>query len=166
MQFYTESKSLEKSNFSGMKWQCGKCYKRVSFQLPSESFNFGMSNIERHMDTCEANNIPILQEKVRDKMVDRTMWQWGICLHRNLKVFCSGCGVSIELTHLKRPRCWEGLKAGGEAGNRGWDGGCEQTPEDGEGQGSLACCSPQHRRVKHDLVAEQQQYTLRHELCH
>ena len=27
-----------------------------------------------------------------------------------------------ELTHWKRPWCWEGLKAGGEGGDRGWDG--------------------------------------------
>ena len=27
-----------------------------------------------------------------------------------------------ELTHLKRPRCWERLKAGGEGDDRGWDG--------------------------------------------
>ena len=27
-----------------------------------------------------------------------------------------------ELTHLKRSWCWERLKAGGEVGNRGWDG--------------------------------------------
>ena len=27
-----------------------------------------------------------------------------------------------ELTHLKRPWCWERLKAGGEEDNRGWDG--------------------------------------------
>ena len=27
-----------------------------------------------------------------------------------------------ELTHLKRPWCWERLKAGGEGDNRGWDG--------------------------------------------
>ena len=26
-----------------------------------------------------------------------------------------------ELTHLKRPWCWERLKAGGEGDNRGWD---------------------------------------------
>ena len=28
-----------------------------------------------------------------------------------------------ELTHLKRPWCWERLKAGGEGDDRGWDGG-------------------------------------------
>ena len=27
-----------------------------------------------------------------------------------------------EPTHLKRPWCWESLKAGGEGDNRGWDG--------------------------------------------
>ena len=29
---------------------------------------------------------------------------------------------SEELTHLKRPSCWEILRAGGERDNRGWDG--------------------------------------------
>ena len=29
---------------------------------------------------------------------------------------------SNELTHWKRPWCWEGLGAGGEGDNRGWDG--------------------------------------------
>ena len=33
----------------------------------------------------------------------------------------------------------------------------EQTQGDGEGQGSLACCSPLDRRVEHYLVTEQQQ---------
>ena len=27
-----------------------------------------------------------------------------------------------ELTHLKRPWCWENLKVGGEGADRGWDG--------------------------------------------
>ena len=30
--------------------------------------------------------------------------------------------LTLELTHLKRPWCWERLKAGGEGDNRGWDG--------------------------------------------
>ena len=34
----------------------------------------------------------------------------------------------------------------------------EQIPGDGEGQGSLVCCSPWgHKRVKCDLLTEQQQ---------
>ena len=32
----------------------------------------------------------------------------------------------------------------------------EQTPGDGEGQGSLACCSPWGHKVRHDLATEQQ----------
>ena len=31
-------------------------------------------------------------------------------------------GCSFEPTHWKRPWCWERLRAGGEEGNRGWDG--------------------------------------------
>ena len=33
----------------------------------------------------------------------------------------------------------------------------QQTPGDSEGQGSLACCSPWGRRVRHDLLPEQQE---------
>ena len=29
---------------------------------------------------------------------------------------------SLKLTHWKRPWCWEGLEAGGEGNDRGWDG--------------------------------------------
>ena len=54
-----------------------------------------------------------------------------------------------ELTHWKR--CWEGLGAGGEGDDRGWDGwmaspsnrhghGFQWTPGVGDGQGGLACC--------------------------
>ena len=40
-------------------------------------------------------------------------WSW------NSKTLATWCE---ELTHLKRPWCWERLKAGGEGDNRGWDG--------------------------------------------
>ena len=59
-----------------------------------------------------------------------------------------------ELTR-KRPWCWEGLGAGGEGDDRGWDGWMtSQTPWAwvwqalgvGDGQGSLACCSPWGRK--------------------
>ena len=36
----------------------------------------------------------------------------------------------------------------------------EQTLGDGEGQGSLACCSPWGRRVRHSLAIEQQQQQM------
>jgi len=40
-------------------------------------------------------------------------WSW------NFSTLATSCE---ELTHLKRLWCWEGLGAGGEGDNRGWDG--------------------------------------------
>ena len=40
-------------------------------------------------------------------------WSWNF---NTLATWCE------ELTHLKRPWCWERLKAGGEGDARGWDG--------------------------------------------
>ena len=40
-------------------------------------------------------------------------WSWS---SNTLATWCK------ELTHWKRPSCWERLKAGGEGDNRGWDG--------------------------------------------
>ena len=40
-------------------------------------------------------------------------WSWN---SNTLVTWCE------ELTHLKRPRCWERLRAGGEGDSRGWDG--------------------------------------------
>ena len=40
-------------------------------------------------------------------------WSW------NSNTLATSCG---ELTHLKRPRCWERLRAGGEGDDREWDG--------------------------------------------
>ena len=39
-------------------------------------------------------------------------WSW------NSNTLATWCG---ELTHWKRPWCWEGLGAGGEGDDRGWD---------------------------------------------
>ena len=40
-------------------------------------------------------------------------WSWN---SNTLATWCK------ELTHWKRPWCWEGLGAGGEGNDRGWDG--------------------------------------------
>ena len=40
-------------------------------------------------------------------------WSW------NSNTLATSCK---ELTHWKRPWCWERLKAGGEGDDRGWDG--------------------------------------------
>ena len=43
----------------------------------------------------------------------------GLMLKLKLQYFFTWCE---ELTHWKRPWCWEGLGARGEGDNRGWDG--------------------------------------------
>ena len=43
----------------------------------------------------------------------------GLMLELKLQYVATWCE---ELTHLKRPWCWERLKAGGEGDNRVWDG--------------------------------------------
>ena len=67
-------------------------------------------------------------------------WSWN---SNTLATWCE------ELTHLKRPWCWERLRAGGEGYNKGWDGWIASptqwtwvgwTPGVGDGQGGLACC--------------------------
>ena len=42
----------------------------------------------------------------------------GLMLKLKLQYLATWCK---ELTHLKRPLCWERLKAGGEGDDRGWD---------------------------------------------
>ena len=77
------------------------------------------------------------------------IWSWS---SNTLATWCE------ELTHWKRPWCWERLKAGGEGDNRdkmvGWHHWLnghefEQVPGDGDWQGSLACCSSWSHKVSH-----------------
>ena len=67
-------------------------------------------------------------------------WSW------NSNTLATSCE---ELTHWKRPWCWEGLRAGGEGDDRKWDGQMASptwwtwvggTPGVGDGQGALECC--------------------------
>ena len=55
---------------------------------------------------------------------------------------------------MRRPWCWERMRAGGEVGNKGQDGWhhglngheSEWTQGDGDGQGGLACCNSWGRK--------------------
>ena len=58
--------------------------------------------------TCPSWRRPVLGVHWKD-----WCWSW------NSNILATRCK---ELTHLKRPWCWEGLKAGGGEDNRGWDG--------------------------------------------
>ena len=82
---------------------------------------------------------------------------WKSTLNPHWKVWCWNWSSSTlatwceELTHWKRPRCWERLTTKGEESAENemirWHhrfNGHElgQTLGDGEGQGGLTCCSP------------------------
>jgi len=70
------------------------------------------------------------------KTVLTIYWKEGLMLKPKLQFLATWCK---ELTHLKRPWCWERLRAGGEG--HGFDGhGFGWTPGVGDGQGGLVCC--------------------------
>ena len=67
-------------------------------------------------------------------------WNWN---SNTLATWCE------ELTHLKRPWCWERLKAGGKEDKRGWDGWVASVTwwtwvwaSSGSWWWTGACCSP------------------------
>ena len=92
--------------------------------------------------TARRSNQPILKEINPEYSLEVLMLR--------LKLPYCGHLMQRALHHWKRLWCWERLRAGGEGGNRGrngwlappgwWSSGI--TSDDGEGQGSLVCCSP------------------------
>ena len=66
----------------------------------------------------------------------------GLMLSSNSSTLATSCKI---LTHWNRPWCWEGLGAGEEGDDRGWDGidghEFEWIPGVGDGQGGLVYCS-------------------------
>ena len=63
--------------------------------------------------TARRSNQSILKEIVLGVHWKAWCWSW------NSNTLATSCK---ELNHWKRPWCWEGLGAGGEGDNRGWDG--------------------------------------------
>ena len=63
--------------------------------------------------TARRSNQSILKETSPEYSLE------GLMLKLNSNTLATWCK---ELTHCKRPWCWERLKAGGEVDNRGWDG--------------------------------------------
>ena len=63
--------------------------------------------------TAKRSNQSILKEISPGCSLEGMMLSW------NSKTLATWCK---ELTHLKRPWCWERLKVGAEGDNRGWDG--------------------------------------------
>ena len=91
--------------------------------------------------TARRSNQSILKEISPGVHWKDWCWSWNC---NTLATWCE------ELTHWKRPWCWERLRAGGEGDDRGWDGwmaspinghGFGWTLGAGDGQGGLVCCS-------------------------
>ena len=63
--------------------------------------------------TARRSNQSILKEISPGCSLEGLCWSW------NCNTLATSCE---EMTHWKRPWCWEGLGAGGEGDDRGWDG--------------------------------------------
>ena len=63
--------------------------------------------------TARRSNQSILKRSVLSVQWKDWCWSWN---SNTLATWCE------ELTHWKRSWCWEGLGAGGEGDDRGWDG--------------------------------------------
>ena len=106
--------------------------------------------------TARRSNQSILKKLVLNIHWKDWSWSWS---SNTLAIWYK------EPTYWKIPWCWERLRSRGEGDNREWDSWMyhwlnghefEQTPEDYEGQGSLACCSPWGCKDL-DIATEQQQ---------
>ena len=88
------------------------------------------------------SNQSILKEINPEYSLEGWCWSWS---SNTLTTWCK------ELTHWKRPWCWERLKVGEERDNMGWDGWMSlptqsiwvwATPGVDDRQGGLTCYSP------------------------
>ena len=66
--------------------------------------------LESSLDSKEIK--PVNSKRNQPRIFSRTYWNWS---SNTLATWCE------ELTHWKRPWCWERLKAKEEGSGRGWD---------------------------------------------
>ena len=69
--------------------------------------------------TARRSNQSILKESSPECYWKDWCWSWN---SNTLTTWCEELTHLKELTHVKRPWCWERLKAGREGDNRGWGG--------------------------------------------
>ena len=104
--------------------------------------------------TARISNHSILKEICPRCSLEGLIWSWN---SNTVATWCK------ELTHLKRPWCWEsweeeekGMTEDGLVGWHHWlnGHGFGWTPGAGDGQGGQASCSSWFHRVGHDWVTE------------
>ena len=105
--------------------------------------------------TSRRSNHSILKEISPKYSLERLIWSWK---SNTLALWWE------ELTHFKRPWCWERLKEAGEGDDRGWDAWMASPTQWTwvwvnmswviDGQTDLACCITWGCRFGHDWATE------------
>ena len=121
------------SLFSRFSWHCLYGWKTYRFSLKEVSmcimirttYNINSKIVTRCFQTAVlektlespmgTNDIKPINPKGNQLNIHLRDW----CLSWSSSILATWCE---ELTHWKRPGCWERLRAGGEGGNSGWDG--------------------------------------------
>ena len=137
--------------------------------LPSLKEDWGLKNwcfqtvvlekaLESPLDSKETK--PVNPKEKSTLNIHSKDWCWS---SNTLATWCK------EPTQLKRPWCWERLRAGGEGGDRGWDGWMASpiqwtwvsaiSRRQWTGK-SCVLQSIEKQRVRHDLMTEQQNPVL------
>ena len=119
---------------------CKSCTIKKSECQKTDAFELWVLRVTQ---TAKGSNQSTLKEINPEYSVCWKDWWWSW----NFNTLATWCE---ELTHWKRPQCWERLRARGEGGDRGWDGWMASLTQwtwiwakwgETERQGSLACCS-------------------------
>ena len=99
------------NNYSFLEWSV--CFEEKTFKRLLTATRWFLEGIKDMGWTVRRSNQSILKEISLQYSLE------GLMLKLKLQYLATWCE---ELTHLKRPWCWERLGAGGEGDDRGWDG--------------------------------------------
>ena len=83
---------------------------------------FQTVGLEKTLDRRRLLTVPWTARRLNQSILKEINPEYSLeepMLKLKLHIWATWCE---ELTHWKRPWCWEKLKAGGKGGNKGWDG--------------------------------------------